>query len=337
MMSRHMACKTCRDRKVRCPGGQPVCEKCKRSGDACIYISPSKQSKANIAQTVEILQERLAKAEAQLQEVRAFHPDHVVSETANEPPTQVTSLRFPPTPMGFAMQRPTSSSVSESMSMPTPSFSYGTSHMMPDSMALVSPITAFSPAPNIPDSHPFLESLPMTIPTSRASDGWPSDDFLVPTSPFPSLRDLRALNANPDQQSQHPSRDDSKETSPLVLELATFSSAILLAQADAAGMSSVLADYLRWAKKFAQPNMAMVSILETLEVRAYEVSGICSANPGPSLERLASVLGNNTSDAVQWKEAAKRLQDHMSNKTEFFHSAYDPDLHSHAEGMRVKE
>ena len=56
---RHVACKTCRDRKVRCDGGQPACEKCQRAGEVCIYTPGAKKTRTDLVETVEMLQERL--------------------------------------------------------------------------------------------------------------------------------------------------------------------------------------------------------------------------------------------------------------------------------------
>ena len=57
--SRHMACKTCRERKVRCDGGQPACEKCQRSSEECIYPTGSRKTKTDLVESMEMLQERL--------------------------------------------------------------------------------------------------------------------------------------------------------------------------------------------------------------------------------------------------------------------------------------
>lgn len=51
--------KLCRDRKVRCGGEQPECDKCRRAGEQCVYLPTQKPSKADLAQTVETLQKRL--------------------------------------------------------------------------------------------------------------------------------------------------------------------------------------------------------------------------------------------------------------------------------------
>lgn len=60
-VSRHKACKLCRDRKVRCDGEQPACEKCRRLGETCIYTATSKPTKADLAQTIESLRDRIGK------------------------------------------------------------------------------------------------------------------------------------------------------------------------------------------------------------------------------------------------------------------------------------
>ena len=64
-VSRHVACLSCRDRKVRCNGEQPACEKCRQAGEKCIYLPASRPSKADLAQKVDTLQQRLGKCSSQ--------------------------------------------------------------------------------------------------------------------------------------------------------------------------------------------------------------------------------------------------------------------------------
>ncbi|KAL2146384.1 hypothetical protein VTI28DRAFT_4137 [Corynascus sepedonium] len=59
MNSRRIACKLCRDRKVRCPGEQPACAKCRRVGEQCVYVPAQRSTKANLNETIEALQKRL--------------------------------------------------------------------------------------------------------------------------------------------------------------------------------------------------------------------------------------------------------------------------------------
>lgn len=58
-MGRHKACKLCRDRKVRCDGSQPACQKCRRLNENCVYSPTYKPTKADLAQTIETLKERI--------------------------------------------------------------------------------------------------------------------------------------------------------------------------------------------------------------------------------------------------------------------------------------
>jgi hypothetical protein len=81
---RHMACKICRDKKVRCGGEQvsrteriaimdqevliieqqPSCGKCLRTGEECVYVPISVPTRAALASMVKELQERLGKSAA---------------------------------------------------------------------------------------------------------------------------------------------------------------------------------------------------------------------------------------------------------------------------------
>ncbi|KAF2806195.1 uncharacterized protein BDZ99DRAFT_523664 [Mytilinidion resinicola] len=72
--ARKVACRTCRDRKVRCDGGQPSCEKCKRSNEACVYIPASTQSRPDLTEAIESLEDRMARVEAQLTEQSQHKP-----------------------------------------------------------------------------------------------------------------------------------------------------------------------------------------------------------------------------------------------------------------------
>lgn len=68
--------KLCRDRKVRCGGEQPACEKCRRAGEECVYLATQKPSKADLAQTVEALQRRLGEL--------ALHIEHAARSSNHQ-------------------------------------------------------------------------------------------------------------------------------------------------------------------------------------------------------------------------------------------------------------
>lgn len=64
---RHVACKPCRDRKIRCDGTQPACNKCRQSGGDCFYLPiQQRPTKSGLNQTIETLQKRLGEAEARI-------------------------------------------------------------------------------------------------------------------------------------------------------------------------------------------------------------------------------------------------------------------------------
>jgi hypothetical protein len=60
-VSRHIACVLCRDRKVRCNGEQPACEKCRQAGEKCVYLPTCRPNKADLAQKLDTLQQRLGR------------------------------------------------------------------------------------------------------------------------------------------------------------------------------------------------------------------------------------------------------------------------------------
>ncbi|CAO1597615.1 hypothetical protein XANCAGTX0491_001422 [Xanthoria calcicola] len=63
--SRHKACNHCRDKKIRCDGGQP-CQRCRGSGDNCEYSTQAKPSKLDLTQALEAFNDRLFQAESAL-------------------------------------------------------------------------------------------------------------------------------------------------------------------------------------------------------------------------------------------------------------------------------
>ncbi|KAI9819302.1 MAG: hypothetical protein M1827_007459 [Pycnora praestabilis] len=66
--ARRTACDVCRERKVRCDGDRPICQRCMRLGHSCGYTVTKRQdaSRYEVCQALETLHERLAQAEARL-------------------------------------------------------------------------------------------------------------------------------------------------------------------------------------------------------------------------------------------------------------------------------
>ncbi|KAH8645849.1 hypothetical protein BGZ60DRAFT_392479 [Tricladium varicosporioides] len=57
--TRHAACTACRERKIRCDGGQPCCQKCKRRGSECVYVRSGAHDKGDLLLIFKTLHERL--------------------------------------------------------------------------------------------------------------------------------------------------------------------------------------------------------------------------------------------------------------------------------------
>ncbi|PLB51423.1 hypothetical protein P170DRAFT_79790 [Aspergillus steynii IBT 23096] len=64
--ARHTACTSCRQRKVRCDGGQPRCNRCTVRGDECVYSRHSSQDQQELLVMLNDLNERLLQTESAL-------------------------------------------------------------------------------------------------------------------------------------------------------------------------------------------------------------------------------------------------------------------------------
>ncbi|KAF7590332.1 hypothetical protein BBP40_002982 [Aspergillus hancockii] len=64
--ARHTACTSCRQRKVRCDGGQPRCNRCAVRGDECVYPRQSSQDQQELLVMLKDLNERLLQTESAL-------------------------------------------------------------------------------------------------------------------------------------------------------------------------------------------------------------------------------------------------------------------------------
>ena len=59
---RHIACTSCRTRKIKCDGGQPRCQRCFRYGEHCVYTSPSRQKSVDVSSALKMFNERLSQS-----------------------------------------------------------------------------------------------------------------------------------------------------------------------------------------------------------------------------------------------------------------------------------
>jgi hypothetical protein len=59
--ARHLACALCRDRKVKCDGGRPSCQRCVKVGKNCVYHATPSASRAELQETIRSLSERIGR------------------------------------------------------------------------------------------------------------------------------------------------------------------------------------------------------------------------------------------------------------------------------------
>ncbi|KAG6354970.1 hypothetical protein INS49_004051 [Diaporthe citri] len=221
-LSRRIAWKLCRDRKVRCGGEQPACEKCKRAGEECVYIPTQKPSKAELAQTVETLQKRLDEAEA-----------YIVRLKTSSNCTTLTS------PSALNFETPPNVITDNQLQQ--------IGHVSSD--VHDGPASNSVNVGNILDLLHNQQDLHTSGPGPR-EQSQPLADLqnLFPIDEYINI-DSSSLDFYP-QNGLGPQRGFDEATGAAILEPVTkFSSAIFQTQAETLVMASVVADYIAWLRK----------------------------------------------------------------------------------------
>ncbi|KAF4236333.1 hypothetical protein CNMCM8980_003095 [Aspergillus fumigatiaffinis] len=329
--SRHMACRTCRERKVRCDGGQPSCETCKRHGEKCVYVQSSRQTKNDLLAKIDNLQERLARAEAKLN----------CSSSVSCPTSHRYGVPFVPTPSLSSIE--TSPPPSSHMDKPRPALSTPETPLgdgpgvdatipSPDELAgLLSPFTSVlgpGTAEETPLSLPWSLAFPPLLdeqavpePVRVSTDSAPLE--ARPPSPcLPTLRVIRALNGQQLQQQHQPGPPQPLDDGCAILrELIRYVSATFTNQVYIAGMTTAVAEYLAWARR--TPDINYSQILEILEARLRETANLANTKQWADFQNLQASLGNL--DAYKWKLGLleHELQAAEADISTFFTTHYD--------------
>ncbi|KAI1408415.1 hypothetical protein F5Y13DRAFT_172371 [Hypoxylon sp. FL1857] len=306
-MSRHMACKLCRDRKVRCDGGQPSCDKCRRSGDKCVYAPTSIPTRADMAQIIENLQGRLARAEAQLL-VQSDGMSHSSGRTNSSSSSTLEDFST----LGFQYQLP---AISPWTSIPQTSIDF-------------QDLTQHGHDPSGTDD----EFLRFTYSDNTGAMQDPSQipeksPIISPRSPMlPNLNGIRALNEGSMSGSSivpatpySMDNGDSRQTLDLFADLL---SEIFITQADISGLSSAVAEYLSWARK--TPGTGEISlILETLETRVRELNHMASTRHWAAFRNMCASASKMQPVQMQLKRMEMDLTAKTVKAMELFHGNYD--------------
>ncbi|KAI1175849.1 hypothetical protein F4777DRAFT_299238 [Nemania sp. FL0916] len=372
-LSRHIACKLCRDRKVRCDGGQPSCEKCRRSGETCIYVPTHKPTKADLAQTIESLQERLDKAEAYiLRHSNTSKPTAVNEQPPIASPNSTMGTEYPDC-LSFNLQMPTTITngdpfMSHGMhGMPSTPFSHHSLPMSPENMD--GEFMHYIPSPSMtiphPHSHPheathshFHMDDPRRIPIDDMSG--PSTATASSSSSFrrdsvyshshshrrmPSLREVRIVNgaatcttSPPPSPSGRGYRAD--DANHILAELTAFGMAVFSTQAEIAGISSVVAEYLEWIRKtppttdeqqqqqgqglgLVEPKANPAAVLEALETRVRELNALAGTRHMDAWRQSVHRLERIPGVGAMLNLFDHEMQRRSGETAEFFCTGYD--------------
>ncbi|KAI5924966.1 hypothetical protein F4810DRAFT_104944 [Camillea tinctor] len=339
-ISRHIACKLCRDRKVRCDGGQPSCEKCRRSGETCVYVPTHKPTKADLAQTIESLQERLDKAEAYI--LRHSNTNRPPSSDQPVPGSNSTiGVEYSDCP-SFAMQIPSTGPSGEQFipaglnGMPHTPYTHHTVPFHPDN--LEQDFFNYLPSPNMTVRN---EPSPFQVDDVRVMEEVPGS---CATSPFrresmyghmhmPSLREVRAINSSSTSTTPPPSSPGCRsprgeDVGKVLAELTSFGMAVFNTQAEIAGISSVVAEYLEWMRKASpvtgpglpKPNL---TVLEALETRVREVHSMATSRHLEAWRQTISMLERVDGVGAMLNLFDAEIQRRTAETAEFFQTSYD--------------
>ncbi|KAI1182240.1 hypothetical protein F5B17DRAFT_435844 [Nemania serpens] len=383
-LSRHIACKLCRDRKVRCDGGQPSCEKCRRSGETCIYVPTHKPTKADLAQTIESLQERLGtepslakpwggkerfshrdvqcrkgadvgeqtdKAEAYI--LRHSNTNKPTAAAANEQNPMAAASTT--SAMGveyqdcspFSLNMPASVTTGDPFmsarvhGMPPTPFSHHSLPLSPEN--LDSEFIGYMPSPHMgvpsdPSHFPTMED-PRRMDDGMSGPSTASSSFrresVYVHRQMPSLREVRIVNgasvvvsttSPPPSPSGRGSRAD--DANHILAELTAFGMVVFSTQAEIAGISSVVAEYLEWLRRSPPTNgqgtpKANPAVLETLETRVRELNALAGARHMDAWRQSVNRLERIPGVGPMLNLFDNEMQRRSGETAEFFHTGYD--------------
>ena len=213
------------------------------------------------------------------------------------------------------------------------------------SPSLASPTGRFSPAtrnghqrpsistfPNSSNAH-FVHNVPMTAGSDpsglRVNNLTSSDDSSERSLFLPSLREIRELNSTPKSPpssifdiSRPDHGEPAENNGRILLELQAFFSTIVSTQAEMAGISSAVAEYLAWVRKVpgmpGTPNCA--AILDILETRVRELHEMAESRHWAAWRQALEKLDVNGTDMGMFET---EMQNRTAETSDYFHVGYD--------------
>ncbi|KAI0024567.1 hypothetical protein F4780DRAFT_775514 [Xylariomycetidae sp. FL0641] len=320
-LSRHVACKSCRERKVRCDGAQPTCEKCRRSGDTCIYVPTHKPTKADLAQTIESLQQRLGKAEAYIMNTSPSKKSTPERQMGTPNSVGMDYMEYSP----FGIHMPSTTPAVEPF-MPTTfgSMPFTNTLPLPSPESLDSEFMRYLPSP---------EGTPGTSSTPCSWEGM-FDPLLMPNMGEISAPTSMSSRSTPSLSSSPPvgtraSTNTSKgeDANKILAELTAFAMAVFQTQAEMAGISAVVAEYLALVRSNQLPSDNQHKQLEVLERRVRELHGIASSRHREAWRNSLRMLENVPGAAAMLRLFDNEMTRRSQETAEFFRGGrYDVEM-----------
>ncbi|KAG8164105.1 hypothetical protein KVR01_006023 [Diaporthe batatas] len=335
---RHMACKFCRDRKVRCGGEQPSCEKCRRAGEECIYL-PSQRSptKASLAETVDTLQKRLEEAETRItrmgrhssQSLTPHIPYSQLWPMSTEYLAQASSLLSSDNLNSYSgLAAPSANLYNQSAK------SYSAEPTQHDRMGSV-------------DTNLTRPGTGKTDPLQfREEDAESNSSSFADLSARLGLPDHRRASYprqffDANTSSSNTSMLDTPQTEktaeeiagPILNHISVFSTAVFRHQAEICGIAGVLSEYVAWLRRSppgvspSGANSVYSNVLETIEARLRELREIAESRHVGSFHDLAVGVrelvpaGSTHSHAIG--DLERDLQKQAADLSHFFKTRYN--------------
>ncbi|KKK13009.1 hypothetical protein ARAM_001881 [Aspergillus rambellii] len=361
--SRHMACRTCRDRKVRCDGGQPSCETCKRHGETCVYVQSTRQSKNDLLAKIDDLQDRLARAEERLNcsssSLICPSASHGYGIPFHLPTASLFSIEASPPPFShlsgsqpalLSLEAPLRDESSGDMATKIPGPEDLAGVLSPFASLLGGPSTTTTTATtatttatttttttteeemhlqSLPSSlsspPPLLDEQDLSAPTGRGSiNNDPALPEVRPPSPrLPTLRTIRALNGDHQWQQQLQDPPQRNDECTVLRELIRFVSATSANEAYIAGITTAVAEYLVWARRMTLDINQTFQILDILVARLQETANLANTARWVEFRNLQTALGETGAWKLKLGVLEHELQAAEADISTFFSTQYD--------------
>ena len=328
--SRRVACKVCRDRKVRCDGDQPTCDRCRRAGETCVYSQTYNPTKADLLQTIETLKDRVDTLLSQQARTATAGFDHQHSNLG----TAINVDYHDCSPLNL----PTPSSVNhDDLLLSTDRHGYQSMVQFTDS--LDNHLLKYLTSPQPTEQNDSAQFQVGDMLSSNGNNALSLHQGRAPRSHMPSLREVRELNRlpclddSPISLALSSSRADETVASENYrrtnIGLMNFCSAAFATQTEIAGISSAVAEYLAWVRKKtfrspvgATPEANLALMLETLELRVRELHEMAETRHWTAWEQVMTALKKDGLDA-QFSAFEGEMQEQTDQAKQFFQENYD--------------